>query len=77
MVPITGISIVGVGVINAFVSKKYGITNKSSRSPLASYLVDAISTHVASAPASFTVFRSVFGAISPLAGPPMYSTPGL
>ncbi|KXH66072.1 hypothetical protein CSAL01_06756 [Colletotrichum salicis] len=64
LVPMIGTTIVGVGIMFVF-------------TPLASYLVDAFSTHAASALAASTIFRSVFGAFLPLAGPPMYSALGL
>ncbi|KAK1635601.1 polyamine transporter 1 [Colletotrichum phormii] len=64
LVPMIGTTIVGVGIMFVF-------------TPLASYLVDAFSTHAASALAASTIFRSVFGALLPLAGPSMYSALGL
>lgn len=48
-----------------------------AQTPLMSYLVDAFTTHAASAIAASTIFRSVFGAFLPLAGPPLYSGLGL
>ncbi|CAI7625891.1 unnamed protein product [Penicillium discolor] len=46
--------------------------------PAQLYLVDAFgSEEAASALATNTVFRSLFGALLPLAGPPMYESPGL
>jgi MFS family permease len=58
-VPLLGTFFVGVGVITVFI-------------PVASYLVDAYPAHAASATAATTVFRSMGGALLPLAGPKMY-----
>lgn len=64
LVPMIGTFIVGVGILFVF-------------GPLASYLVDAFTTHAASALAASTIFRSIFGAFLPLAGPPLYDALGL
>jgi hypothetical protein len=45
--------------------------------PISAYLVDAFTDHSASALAANTVLRSLFGALLPLAGPPMYKALGL
>ena len=44
---------------------------------VSTYLVDAFTIYAASAMAANTVFRSLAGAILPLAGPKMYDTLGL
>jgi hypothetical protein len=44
---------------------------------VSTYLVDAFTIYAASAMAANTVFRSLAGAILPLAGPKMYETLGL
>lgn len=44
---------------------------------VSTYLVDAYSTYAASAMAANTVFRSLAGALLPLAGPKMYERLGL
>lgn len=41
------------------------------------YLVDAYTTYAASAMAASTVFRSILGALLPLAGNSMYDTLGI
>ncbi|KAK2730951.1 MFS multidrug transporter [Colletotrichum kahawae] len=64
LVPMIGTFIVGVGILFVF-------------GPLASYLVDAFTMHAASALAASTIFRSIFGAFLPLAGPPLYDALGL
>lgn len=44
---------------------------------VSTYLVDAFTVYAASAMAANTVFRSLAGALLPLAGPRMYETLGL
>jgi hypothetical protein len=44
---------------------------------VSTYLVDAYETYAASAMAANTVFRSLAGALLPLAGPKMYERLGL
>jgi len=44
---------------------------------ISTYLVDAFTSHAASAMAANTVLRSTFGAVLPLAGPKMYAVLGL
>ena len=44
---------------------------------VSTYLVDAYTTYAASAMAANTVFRSLAGALLPLAGPKMYERLGL
>ena len=44
---------------------------------VSTYLVDAFTTYAASAMAANTVFRSLAGALLPLAGPKMYEQLGL
>jgi hypothetical protein len=43
----------------------------------AMYLVDAYTVHAASVTAASTIFRSLLGALLPLAGPAMYDSLGL
>lgn len=62
-VPLIGNFFIGVGVINVFI-------------PVGTYLVDAFPVHAASATAATTVFRSIGGALLPLAGPRMYAKLG-
>lgn len=63
MVPIVGTAFIGVGTLFAFL-------------PIQMYLVDAFGIYAASAIATNTVVRSLFGATLPLAGRPLYSTLG-
>ncbi|KAL0940119.1 MFS multidrug transporter [Colletotrichum truncatum] len=63
-IPMIGTAIVGVGIMFVF-------------TPLASYLVDAFTTHAASALAASTILRSIFGAFLPLAGLPLFDGLGL
>lgn len=62
-VPIIGTFFIGFGMISVF-------------TPVAAYLVDAFPEFAASATAANTVFRSVGGALLPMAGPRMYSALG-
>lgn len=62
-VPIIGTFLVGFGMISVF-------------TPVAAYLVDAFPEFAASATAANTVFRSVGGALLPMAGPRMYAALG-
>ncbi|KAH8819879.1 MFS transporter [Xylogone sp. PMI_703] len=64
IVPIIGCSFIGIGLITTFM-------------PISSYLVDAFTIYSSSALAANTVLRSLFGALLPLAGPPMYQALGL
>ncbi|KAJ5314042.1 uncharacterized protein N7443_000926 [Penicillium atrosanguineum] len=64
IVPIIGTSFLGVGMLIAFMT-------------VSTYLVDAFTIYAASAMAANTVFRSLAGALLPLAGPQMYATLGL
>lgn len=45
--------------------------------PAATYLVDAYTVYAASVSAASSVFRSLFGALLPLAGNSMYNTLGV
>ncbi|MCJ1268777.1 hypothetical protein MMC22_008665 [Lobaria immixta] len=63
-VPIFGTSLVGLGILATFM-------------PIQTYLVDAYTIHAASALAANTVFRSLVGALLPLAGRSMYKALGL
>ncbi|KAI1423465.1 MFS general substrate transporter [Xylaria sp. FL1777] len=64
IVPIIGSAFVGFGVLVIFL-------------PVQAYLIDAFTVYAASASATNTVVRSVFGALVPLAGPPLYGRLGL
>ncbi|KAJ5612944.1 hypothetical protein N7510_006138 [Penicillium lagena] len=64
IVPIIGTSFLGVGMLIAFMTTS-------------TYLVDAYTVYSASAMAANTVFRSLIGAILPMAGPSMYAALGL
>ncbi|KAH8652916.1 major facilitator superfamily domain-containing protein [Ilyonectria robusta] len=63
-VPIIGTFLIGIGMITVF-------------TPVGTYLIDAFPTYAASATAANTVFRSIGGALLPLAGPRMYDRLGL
>lgn len=45
--------------------------------PIQNYLIDAYTLYAASAIAAGTILRSIFGAVLPLAGQPMYAALGL
>lgn len=62
--PIIGTGFVGLGLIGTFM-------------PITTYLVDAFTIYAASALAANTIWRSLVGAILPLAGLPMYAKLGL
>ncbi|KAJ5577973.1 MFS transporter cpaT [Penicillium hispanicum] len=64
IVPIIGTAFLGVGMLISFMT-------------VSTYLVDAYTVYAASAMAANTVFRSLAGALLPLAGPKMYDTLGL
>ncbi|KAJ6057629.1 uncharacterized protein N7446_008526 [Penicillium canescens] len=64
IVPIIGTSLLGVGMLVSFMT-------------VSTYLVDAFTIYAASAMAANTVFRSLAGAMLPLAGPKMYQALGL
>lgn len=64
IVPIIGTGIFGFGLIATFM-------------PVSTYLIDAFGLYAASALAANTVFRSIAGALLPLAGQPMYKALGL
>ncbi|OQD69968.1 hypothetical protein PENDEC_c028G00550 [Penicillium decumbens] len=64
IVPIIGTSLLGIGMLISFMT-------------VSTYLVDAFTIYAASAMAANTVFRSLAGALLPLAGPKMYETLGL
>ncbi|EED15848.1 conserved hypothetical protein [Talaromyces stipitatus ATCC 10500] len=64
IVPIVGTCIFSAGVEFTFF-------------PIQMYLIDAFTIHAASAVAANTVVRSIFGALVPLAGNPLYDTLGL
>ncbi|KAF7553385.1 hypothetical protein G7Z17_g3675 [Cylindrodendrum hubeiense] len=64
ILPIIGTSFVGIGMVAAFMS-------------ISIYLVDAYTEHSVSAIAASTVFRSLLGALLPLAGQKMFKALGL
>jgi multidrug resistance protein len=64
ILPIIGTMIYGLGLIGTFM-------------PIMVYLVDVFTIYAASATAANTVFRSLGGALLPLAGKPMYARLGL
>ncbi|CAI7573574.1 unnamed protein product [Penicillium crustosum] len=64
IVPIIGTSFLGTGMMITFMC-------------VSTYLVDAFTDYAASAMAANTVFRSLAGAMLPLAGPKMYEALGL
>lgn len=80
--PIIGTSFLGVGMLVVIVSScdrpfhSCG-TNCPVKLCTLTYLVDAYTTYAASAVAANTVFRSLCGAILPLAGNKMYASLGI
>lgn len=64
ILPIIGTTFVGLGMVTAFMS-------------ISIYLVDAYTEHAVSAIAASTVFRSLLGALLPLAGRKMFEALGL
>ncbi|CAF9937179.1 hypothetical protein IMSHALPRED_011047 [Imshaugia aleurites] len=64
LAPILGTSLIGAGVMAYFI-------------PIQSYLLDAFTVHAASALAANAIWRSIVGALIPLAGLPMYNALGL
>ncbi|CAD6576900.1 MAG: hypothetical protein ASARMPRED_007937 [Alectoria sarmentosa] len=64
LVPILGTSLIGAGVMAYFI-------------PIQAYLLDAFTVHAASALAANAIWRSIVGALIPLAGLPMYDALGL
>ena len=63
IVPIIGTSFIGFGL---------AVTNI----PVLSYMVDAFGVYSASAVAASLLLRCIFGAVLPLAGPPLYGSLG-
>ncbi|EFR01508.1 fluconazole resistance protein 1 [Nannizzia gypsea CBS 118893] len=64
IVPIIGTAFIGIGTMCAFL-------------PIQIYLIDTFGIYAASALATNTVVRSLFGAVLPLAGPPLFKRLGL
>jgi len=64
IVPIIGTTFIGIGTMCAFL-------------PIQMYLIDAFTIYAASALATNTVMRSLFGAVLPLAGQSLYAKLGL
>ena len=60
IVPIIGTGFIGLGLMVTSI-------------PIRTYLVDAYTLHSASAVAAGIFFRSITGAVLPLAGPPLYA----
>lgn len=83
--PLIGTCSLGVGMLLSFVSVESDNTNCIAlytntflpKMTVSTYLVDAFTIYAASAMAANTVFRSLAGALLPLAGPSMYQTLGL
>jgi len=63
IVPIIGLFPLGFGLMGIFI-------------PIQTYLIDSFPKYAASGIAALTISRSLFGAVLPLAGLPMYSTLG-
>lgn len=63
-VPIIGTAITGLGMIGASM-------------PISTYVVDAFPLYAASATAAIAIWRSIVGALLPLAGLPMYQKLGV
>ncbi len=64
IIPLIGTAFVGLGTILSIV-------------PVETYLVDAFTSHAASAISGGVFFRAIFGALVPLAGPPLNAALGL
>ncbi|RFU27478.1 hypothetical protein B7463_g8861, partial [Scytalidium lignicola] len=64
IVPIIATSVIAIGMLSVFL-------------PVQTYLIDAFPEYAASAIAAVTVFRSIAGALVPLAGQPMFDRLGL
>jgi multidrug resistance protein len=64
IVPIIGTAFVAVGMLSVMI-------------PVQTYLIDAYTRYAASAIAAATIFRSLMGALLPLAGAPMYDKLGI
>jgi hypothetical protein len=81
ILPLTGTAFVGAGLFCIFVSDGLLVPGDtktdSSQLPAATYLVDAYTKYAASVSAASTVFRSLLGALLPLAGNTMYNALGL
>lgn len=84
IVPIIGTSFLGIGMLISFVRQsciplvEFILTfDPQPQMTVSTYLVDAYTIYAASAMAANTVFRSLAGALLPLAGPQMYATLGL
>lgn len=82
MVPIIGSGFVGAGMFAVFVSSLVSRWERDGRTdceqmPTQTYLVDAFTVYAASVTAALTVFRSILGALLPLAGNSMYDALGL
>lgn len=80
IVPIIGTSFLGVGMLFSFVRPAQptpSIETDPRQMTVSTYLVDAYTIYAASAMAANAVFRSLVGALLPLAGGPMYQMLGL
>jgi len=81
MAPIVGTAIIGGAMMIIFVSYSFEFsraqrTNKW-KMPGLTYLVDSYTVYAASVSAAATVFRSLLGALLPLAGNAMYNSLGV
>lgn len=89
IVPIIGTAFLGGGMVITYVSNFAGahpgctprtaqiLANEFSKMASTMYLVDAYTVYAASVTAASTIFRCLFGALLPLAGPAMYDTLGV
>lgn len=82
IMPIIGTAILGIGMIIAFVRFNLIINFSEMNADLvqmatSTYLIDAFTVYSASVMAANTVFRSLAGAVLPLAGGRMYENLGL
>ena len=81
ILPIIGSGFLGAGMFGIFVSrsasglKRVGLTYEQMAG--STYLIDAYTVYAASVSAAATVFRSLFGALLPLAGNSMYNAMGV
>ena len=64
IVPVVGTAFASIGILFVYL-------------PIQMYLVDAFGIYAASAIATNTIVRSIFGALLPLAAPPLYQRLGL
>lgn len=83
MAPIVGTAILGGALMILFVSSRFDwsfwlrCTTNAGQMPGLTYLVDSYTMYAASVSAAATVFRSLLGALLPLAGNAMYDSLGV